>query len=233
MSDKDLVNNNVDSDDDDDDDDDDYCPTKNPNEQSDPSDESERDDGDDDEGVDESTAGQNQQIGTKKQTDLDVKPYDESKTDELWKNFMSSSNGSTTKKDIPKTTTEKPTIQDSKPVIKTKVFEFAGEKIVVPVTTSAAATTTTAATSKESPSLKRPTTSATSVLDRLGIAKKQKLSTLEKSRLDWSVHKQSESLIEDLDSHRRGKDSYVEKKAFLQRTELREHDHYLSNVKKR
>lgn len=79
---------------------------------------------------------------------------------------------------------------------------------------------------------KRPA-SAASVLDRLGIGKKQKLSTLEKSRLDWQTHKESEALTADLESHRRGKDSYVEKQAFLQRTETREHDHYLTQIKKK
>ena len=46
-------------------------------------------------------------------------------------------------------------------------------------------------------------------------------------------HKESESLTNDLESHRRSKDSFVERKAFLQRSELREHDHYLTNVKRK
>jgi hypothetical protein len=213
MSEKNLIDENVDSEDEDDD----YCPTKNDNEHSDASDESEHD-------VDEDP--QNEQIGNTKQDDLKITPYDESKTNELWKNFSSSTKSSSSKTtDSPKVTSEKPT---PKPAIvaTNKIFEYAGEKVQVPVTTAP----TTAS------SLKRPAPSSTasnSLLDRLGIGKKQKLSTLEKSRLDWSTHKQTESLIEDLDSHRRGKDSYVERKAFLQRSELREHDHYLTSVKKK
>jgi hypothetical protein len=210
MSEKNLIDENVDSEDEDDD----YCPTKNDNEHSDASDESEHD-------VDEDP--QNEQIGNTKQDDLKITPYDESKTNELWKNFSSSTkSSSTTKTDNPKTTTE---VQSQKSTT-SQIFEYAGEKVQVPVTTAP----TTAS------SLKRPAPSSTasnSLLDRLGIGKKQKLSTLEKSRLDWSTHKQTESLIEDLDSHRRGKDSYVERKAFLQRSELREHDHYLTSVKKK
>ncbi|CAF0790591.1 unnamed protein product [Rotaria sordida] len=231
MSEKNLVNKKVDSDDDEDNDDD-YCPTKTHNEQSDQSDESEHNDDDDDDNNDDDTVNdQNQQTDNKNQNDLNVKPYDESKTNDLWKNFTSSTKSSSIKIDSPKTTTELPksTIQNSKPITTNKILEFAGEKISVPVTT-------TTTTSTENSSLKRPASSSTtsnSVLDRLGIGKKQKLSTLEKSRLDWKTHKESESLIDDLESHRRGKDSYVEKKAFLQRSELREHDHYLFNVKKK
>ncbi|CAF0824205.1 unnamed protein product [Rotaria sp. Silwood1] len=232
MSEKNLVNKKVDSDDDDDDDDD-YCPTKTHDEQADGSDESEHNDDDDNDNDDDTANDQNQQMDNRKQNDLSITPYDDSKTNELWKTFTSSTKSSSTKMDSPKTTIEIPksTIQNSKPVTANKILEFAGEKISVPVPV-----TTTTTTSTENSSLKRPASSSTtsnSVLDRLGIGKKQKLSTLEKSRLDWKTHKESESLADDLESHRRGKDSYVERKAFLQRSELRQHDHYLSNVKKK
>ena len=200
MSEKNLVDE---SDDGDEEDDDDYTPNKNENdgagggdeEHSDTSEESEHD--------------ANESNEEKKETDDNVKPYDQSKTDELWKSFTSTT-----------TTNPKPAPAAESPKPVTKILDYAGEKVSVPVPTP--------------PSLKRPAaSSSTSVLDRLGIGKKQKISTLEKSRLDWSTHKESESLIEDLDSHRRGKDSYVERKAFLERTELREHDHYLTNIKKK
>lgn len=195
MSEKNLVD---DSDDDDEEEDDDYCPTKNENDQqSDASEESEHDD---------DHLG-NDPVEETKQTDPDIKPYDESKTNELWKNFASTSSNS---KAPPTTASDSP-----KPTM--KILDYAGEKVSVPVPPTS--------------SLKRP--SSNSVLDRLGIGKKQKISTLEKSRLDWSAHKESESLNDDLDSHRRGKDSYVERKAFLQRSEIREHDHFLTNVKKK
>ena len=215
MSKKNLIDEKVDSDDEEDDDN--YCPIKNDKEQSDASDESEHDDDDD---VNEATGNEQNE----KQNDLNVTPYDESKTNELWKSFTSNTKApsSSTTKDNAKVATDS---QKATTGTASKIFEFAGEKIAVPVTTIATTPT-------ENVSLKRPA-SSNSVLDRLGIGKKQKLSTLEKSRLDWSVHKQSESLVEDLDSHRRGKDSYVEKKAFLQRSEEREHDHFLNIVKKK
>lgn len=205
MSNKDLIDEKVDSEDEEDDD---YCPVKNDKEQSDSSEESEHED----EAV-------NEQTESKKQTELNITPYDPSKTDELWKNFTSSTKSSssttTTTTSTPPKITES---QNPKPI--TKVFDYAGEKVSVPVPTN--------------PSLKRPVASSSnSVLDRLGIGKKQKLSTLEKSRLDWNSHKQSEALVDDLDSHRRSKDSYVERKAFLERSEHREYDHFLTNVKKK
>ncbi|UJR10339.1 hypothetical protein I4U23_014545 [Adineta vaga] len=211
MSEQNLIDENVDSDEDEDDD---YCPTKTNQQHSDSSADSEDDN--------DETTEDKEKIASKNQ--LDVTPYDESKTDELWKNFTSS----TTKvSDKSKPTTEQSNLQ---PKVTTKVFEYAGEKVSVPVKTPIATPTAAVATS---PSLKRPATTSSSLLDRLGISKKQKLSTLEKSRLDWSAHKESEALIDDLDSHRRSKDSYVERKAFLERTEAREHDHYLTNAKKK
>ncbi|CAF0846780.1 unnamed protein product [Adineta ricciae] len=203
MSEKNLVNDEVDSEDDEDDD---YCPADNNKQQSDSSADSE----DDDEG------DAKEESETTKKNELNVAPYDESKVNELWKNFTS-----TTAKPV-----ENVKSTESKPA--TKIFEYAGEKVSVPITTPPTVKETS------NPSIKRPAATSGSVLDRLGIGnKKQKLSTLEKSRLDWSAHKDSEALTDDLDSHRRSKDSYVEKKAFLERTELRQHDHFLTHVKKK
>ena len=178
---------------DDDDDDDDYAPTKNENEPQ----SGESEDSEVEEGV---------IVNEEKPTiESNIKPYDESKVDELWKNFTNSpSNSKPSTTDV---NTEK------------KTFDYAGEKVSVSVPSTS--------------SLKRPATTSNSILDRLGLGKKPKLSTLEKSRLDWSAHKDTESLNDDLDSHRRGKNSYVEKQAFLERTEHRQHDHYLTHVKKK
>lgn len=60
-----------------------------------------------------------------------------------------------------------------------------------------------------------------SVLGRL-MNKKQKISTLEKSKLDWDSYKRSEGIAEDLRTHNRGKDGYLERQAFLQRTDERQ-----------
>ncbi|XP_075541773.1 craniofacial development protein 1-like [Dermacentor variabilis] len=60
-----------------------------------------------------------------------------------------------------------------------------------------------------------------SVLGRL-MNKKQRISTLEESKLDWDSFKQSEGIAEDLRNHNRGKDGYLEKQAFLQCTDERQ-----------
>lgn len=59
-----------------------------------------------------------------------------------------------------------------------------------------------------------------SVLNKLG--KKDKLSTLEKSKLDWNKFKQNEGIDEEIKTFNRGKDGYLEKQDFLQRTDLRQ-----------
>ncbi|XP_054708948.1 craniofacial development protein 1-like [Uloborus diversus] len=55
----------------------------------------------------------------------------------------------------------------------------------------------------------------------LAIINKKKLSTLQKSHLDWKHFKMMNGLTEELACHNRGKDSYVEKKRFLERADLR------------
>lgn len=52
------------------------------------------------------------------------------------------------------------------------------------------------------------------------IHKKPKISTLEKSRLDWNLFKRSEDIEEELALH--NKDGFLEKQAFLQRTDVRQ-----------
>lgn len=59
-----------------------------------------------------------------------------------------------------------------------------------------------------------------SVLNKIG--KKDKISTLEKSKLDWNKFKQSEGIDEEIKTFNRGKDGYLEKQDFLQRTDLRQ-----------
>uniref|UniRef100_G3MKW5 Craniofacial development protein 1 n=1 Tax=Amblyomma maculatum TaxID=34609 RepID=G3MKW5_AMBMU len=54
------------------------------------------------------------------------------------------------------------------------------------------------------------------------LSKKTKMSTLEKSKLDWDRFKHEEGISEELKSHNRGKGGYLEKQAFLQRTDERQ-----------
>lgn len=139
---------------------------------------------------------------------------------------------------------EKP--KDSGKVTITKVFDFAGEEVRV--------TKEVDSTSKEAKSflkqqekrqsaapaslptvsgLKRPS-GMSSLLGKIG-AKKQKMSTLEKSKLDWENFKEEEGIVEELAIHNRGKDGYIERKAFLERVDHRqfeiERDLRLSRMK--
>lgn len=70
------------------------------------------------------------------------------------------------------------------------------------------------------PSAKRPA-GMSSVLNRLG-GKKQKMSTLEKSKMDWDAFKSEEGITEELAIHNRGREGYVERKNFLERVDHRQ-----------
>ncbi|XP_016839719.1 craniofacial development protein 1 [Nasonia vitripennis] len=60
----------------------------------------------------------------------------------------------------------------------------------------------------------------TSVLGSLN--KKTKLSTLEKSKLDWNQFKEENNLKEEINTFNRGKNGYLEKQDFLQRADSRQ-----------
>lgn len=71
--------------------------------------------------------------------------------------------------------------------------------------------------------LKRPAPSGGglgSVLSKIG--KKQKMGTLDKSKMDWEAYKEKEGIAEDLRIHNKGKDGYIERMAFLNRTDQRQ-----------
>lgn len=54
------------------------------------------------------------------------------------------------------------------------------------------------------------------------IGKKNKISVLEKTALDWKTFKHSEGIDEQLQTHNKGKDGYLERQDFLQRTDVRQ-----------
>ncbi|KFQ52092.1 Craniofacial development protein 1, partial [Nestor notabilis] len=139
---------------------------------------------------------------------------------------------------------EKP--EESGKVTITKMFDFAGEEVRV--------TKEVDSTSKEAKAflkqqekwqsaapaslptvsgVKRPS-GMSSLLGKIG-SKKQKMSTLEKSKLDWENFKEEEGIVEELAIHNRGKDGYIERKAFLERVDHRqfeiERDLRLSRMK--
>ncbi|XP_073515432.1 craniofacial development protein 1 [Phyllobates terribilis] len=128
--------------------------------------------------------------------------------------------------------------EDSKKLTITKVFDFAGEEVRVTKevdSSSREAKTFFKQQEKDQQGprpappkmvtaagsgVKRPV-GMSSILGQLG-SKKQKISTLEKSKLDWESFKEQEGIEEELAHHNRGKDGYIERKAFLERVDYRQ-----------
>ncbi|KAH8320307.1 hypothetical protein KR074_003076 [Drosophila pseudoananassae] len=54
------------------------------------------------------------------------------------------------------------------------------------------------------------------------LGKKKKISVLEKSQMDWNTFKSNEGIDEELRTHNKGKEGYLERQDFLQRTDLRQ-----------
>lgn len=119
----------------------------------------------------------------------------------------------------------------------TKIFEFAGEEVKVEKEVSVdSAEARLSLASVEKPAANKSESSIkglaggrggkrtglgglSSVLGQLG--KKAKISTLEKSKLDWDTFKKEEKIDEEINTHNRGKDGYLERQDFLQRADVR------------
>ncbi|XP_031609392.1 craniofacial development protein 1 [Oreochromis aureus] len=124
----------------------------------------------------------------------------------------------------------------------TKVFDFAGEEVWVNKEVSADSreaksylksqsvnedeksenekTSSPCSPPLPGSSTKRPA-GMSNVLSRIG-GKKQKMSTLEKSKMDWDAFKSEEGITEELAIHNRGREGYVERKNFLERVDHRQ-----------
>ncbi|KAM5138874.1 craniofacial development protein 1 [Mantella aurantiaca] len=127
---------------------------------------------------------------------------------------------------------------EAKKVTITKVFDFAGEEVRVTkeVDSSSKEAKAFVKQQEKSPAnetlvpartgvaagsgVKRPG-GMSSILGQMG-SKKLKMSTLEKSKLDWETFKEKEGIGEELAIHNRGKDGYIERKAFLERVDYRQ-----------
>ncbi|XP_050091588.1 craniofacial development protein 1 isoform X2 [Anopheles aquasalis] len=171
------------------------------------------------------------------------------RTDALWADFLGGSSNSSTHET--KSTTTSTTLKASeatkaapvskKPVVPAvrkpaesekkltveKIFEFAGERVVVteeeggsqgnaPKGSSPAASTAPKAANAP------PSRGGGlgSVLNQIG--KKNQLSTLEKTKLDWNRFKRQEGIEEELQTHNKGKDGFLERRDFLERTDVRQ-----------
>lgn len=113
----------------------------------------------------------------------------------------------------------------AKPRTVTQIFEFAGEKIAVEKEVKAdnGRDVGAAAAAKGKPTIpanRGRTSGLSAALDQL--TKPNKLSMLQKTHLDWSGFKKDEGIDEDLQTHNKGRDGFLERQDFLQRTDLRQ-----------
>ena len=112
-----------------------------------------------------------------------------------------------------------------------KVYDFAGDEVVVEKERITKKKTTesvdglkvnnepTSTQSRFAITVKRSTGLGSLVSN---LTKKQKMSTLTKTKLDWDLFKKDEGIEDELRHHVKNKDSFVERQAFLQRTDLKQ-----------
>ncbi|XP_014279302.1 craniofacial development protein 1 [Halyomorpha halys] len=142
------------------------------------------------------------------------------KSDSLWADFMKdcgppvkktqSMNNETEPESQPKPKSQ-PTPKHE-PAKVTEVLTFAGEEVRIEKPAPVGEPSKTGA--------RASTGGLSSILSQIG--KKGKLSTLEKSKLDWDSFKVKEGIAEDLERHNKGRNGYLEKQDFLQRADLRQ-----------
>ncbi|PBC30915.1 craniofacial development protein 1 [Apis cerana] len=168
------------------------------------------------------------------------------RADSLWADFMKDTamtpkpkqQNVTNKSKERSPSIEKPKVEEKVKI--TKVFEFAGEEVKVEKEVSidsaeARISLSSAENSEKTGNSGSPAGRGSgrgrgfkraglggisSVLGQLG--KKAKISTLEKSKLDWDNYKKQENLEEEISTHNKGKDGYLERQDFLQRADLRQ-----------
>lgn len=174
---------------------------------------------------------------------------DPNRKDALWADFLSDIPTTTpnrskqkqataveSKNETPKTSSTNENKNENKPepsnkpekIVIKQVFDFAGEEVLVEKTVDADSIKTANGTKKAAPSpagvsrgpVKRPGGGLGSILGQLD--KKKKISVLEKSKLDWDTFKQSEGIEEELQTFNKGKDGYLQRQDFLERTDLRQ-----------
>ncbi|CAI2732157.1 unnamed protein product [Schistosoma spindalis] len=141
-------------------------------------------------------------------TTEDVKAYE----DRVWNEFLKSDS------------TEKSNSIEKVNVV--KKYQFAGEEVEViqAVSNSNKTSGETNPLKPKAPSLGLGLTNALQNL-KSTINSLPKLSTLEKSRLDWKQYVQKESLEDDLKAHNKGKEGYLERQAFFNRASEREYQY--------
>lgn len=136
-----------------------------------------------------------------------VDPDEEKRrSDALWADFLDATETpAEPKKSVNKVSATATTTTSKAPIIPTAkapattIFEFAGETVEIPAKSTA--------DTKPAAGVKRPSGGLSSVLNQL--TKKNKLSVLEKTKLDWDGFKSNEGISEELQTHNRGRDGSV------------------------
>lgn len=119
------------------------------------------------------------------------------------------------------------TTVDKVPAKFSDFFEFAGETVSVDVN----GTILNSETTDTEPHVTKSQSEApgTALLKKRGLGsvlgaimnKKIKLSTLEKSALDWKTFKKEKNLAEDIEKFNKGKGGFIERQRFLQRSDFK------------
>jgi len=150
----------------------------------------------------------------------ELKPEEnKERIENLWASFKKDVDSTATKKtEVASTITSKEPVKETTKIV--EEYEFAGEKVKV---TREVAAPKPEASSSNSQKLKRPPPPVkTGGLSSLFSSKKPKLTTLEKSKLDWDGFKKDEGIEEDLKTFNQGKQGFLERKAFLERTDMKQ-----------
>lgn len=135
------------------------------------------------------------------------------KADAIWAEFLSSTESPLEIKPVetlaPPTlssaTATSPKLTPSIPgPVEKEIFEFAGETVEVPLKPSQAEKSTSSSKSSAVGFKRSSGGGLSSVLNQL--SKKNKLSVLEKTKLDWDGFKSNEGISEELQTHNRGRD---------------------------
>lgn len=109
----------------------------------------------------------------------------------------------------------------------TEIFEFAGEQVevqkLVEVDKEPVSVAKTGACKPDGPGRGAQRGSPGGIGSILGqLGKPRKISTLEKTKLDWNNFKVKEGIDEELTTHNKGKGGFLERQDFLERTDLRQ-----------
>ena len=97
--------------------------------------------------------------------------------------------------------------ESSSKLTQPEIFEFAGEEVIVQESPNILQNSSQNSTVKQGSGLKRSNAGGgglSSVLNQ--ISKKNKLSVLQKTKMDWDGFKSSEGINEELQTHNRGRD---------------------------